>query len=161
MDACLLPLRRFVTGWRRTVEREEARPSFSSCGRLRGRRRALLRNRPERAGFSRLVQLRRLAWFFVGGLVAAAGLGGAADKFIAPPAAPEPAHRFDVAVGRDAQGPHAVDYQRLDQRLQRIVEDPAMVGLAVGIVENGQSRVLKGYGRTFAGGSEPGTPNTL
>jgi beta-lactamase class C len=36
-----------------------------------------------------------------------------------------------------------------------------MVGLAVGIVENGQIRFLKGYGTTEAGGTEPVTANTV
>jgi beta-lactamase class C len=105
------------------------------------------------------VQLRRFAWYFVGGLAAAAGLWAAALKFSTP--VPAPPHRFDVAVGQDAQGPHAVDYQRLDQRLQRLIEDPAMVGLAVGVVEDGQIRFIKGYGTTVAGGSEHVTPDTV
>ena len=36
-----------------------------------------------------------------------------------------------------------------------------MVGLAVGVVENGEIRFLKGYGVTQAGGSEPVTPSTV
>jgi beta-lactamase class C len=36
-----------------------------------------------------------------------------------------------------------------------------MVGLAVGIVENGQIRFLKGYGETVAGSGDPVTVNTL
>jgi beta-lactamase class C len=107
------------------------------------------------------VQLRRLAWFFVGGLAAAAGLWAAVYRVTTPVAAPAAAHRFDVAVGQDEGGPHAVDYQRLDERLQRLVEDPAMVGLAVGVVENGQIRFIKGYGTTFAGGSERVTADTV
>jgi beta-lactamase class C len=106
------------------------------------------------------VQLRRFAWFFIGGLAAAAGLWAAAIKFTRPvPAAPP--HRFEVAVGEDAQGPHAVDYQRLDARLQQLMADPAMVGLAVGVVEDGRIRFVKGYGTTFAGGREPVTPDTV
>ena len=40
-------------------------------------------------------------------------------------------------------------------------DDPAMVGLAVGIVEGGQIRFLKGYGVTGAGGAEPVTADTV
>jgi len=106
------------------------------------------------------VQLRRLAWFFVGGLVLAAGLWAAALRFSSPLPS-EPPRRFDVAVGQDAEAPHRVDYRRLDERLQRLMADPAMVGLAVGVVEDGQIRFIKGYGTTVAGGSEPVTPDTV
>lgn len=105
------------------------------------------------------MQLRRIAWFFVGGLVAAAALWVAALKFTTP--VPPPPQRFDVAVGQDTQSPHAVDYRRLDERLQRLMQDPAMVGLAIGVVEDGRLRFIKGYGVTVAGGSEPVTPDTV
>jgi beta-lactamase class C len=36
-----------------------------------------------------------------------------------------------------------------------------MVGMAVGVVEQGQIRFMKGYGVTFAGGNEPVTPDTV
>src|SRR3546814_12232170 len=36
-----------------------------------------------------------------------------------------------------------------------------MVGLAVGIVEDGRIRFLKGYGTTVAGGDEPVTIDTI
>ncbi len=55
----------------------------------------------------------------------------------------------------------AIDYPRFDRRLQALVEKPDMVGLAVGIVENGQIRFLKGYGETIAGSGDPVTVNTL
>jgi beta-lactamase class C len=48
----------------------------------------------------------------------------------------------------------------LDARLQRLVEDKSMVGLAVGIVEDGRIRFVKGYGVTEAGG-QPVTPDTI
>lgn len=54
-----------------------------------------------------------------------------------------------------------VDYARLDQRLQRLVEQDNMVGLAVGVVENGRIQFLKGYGTTIAGGDEPVTTDTI
>ena len=43
-----------------------------------------------------------------------------------------------------------IDYARLDQRLQRLASERTMVGLAVGVVENGEIRFLKGYGTTQA-----------
>ena len=54
-----------------------------------------------------------------------------------------------------------IDYARLDARLQRLMERPSMVGLAVGIVENGRITFLKGYGETLAGSGEPVTPQTV
>ena len=54
-----------------------------------------------------------------------------------------------------------VDYGRLDERLRRLAEKPTMVGLAVGIVENGRITFLSGYGETLAGSGEPVTPQTV
>lgn len=106
------------------------------------------------------VRLRRFVWYFVAGLLAAAGLWIAALQLTRP--APAPNRRFDVAVGSSGgERPHAVDYARLDERLNRLMADPAMVGLAVGIVEDGRIRFIKGYGVTFAGGSEPVTADTV
>lgn len=58
-------------------------------------------------------------------------------------------------------GPQRVDYDRVDQRLQSLVQGRDMVGLAVAIVENGQIRFVKGYGVTEAGGAEPVNPHTV
>jgi beta-lactamase class C len=54
-----------------------------------------------------------------------------------------------------------IDYRALDQRLQLLMTKPAMVGLAVGIVENGRITFLKGYGETLAGSGDPVTPATV
>ena len=73
-----------------------------------------------------------------------------------------PTARFDMPVG-NSETPKAsnVDYARLDTRLQRLMEKPGMIGLAVAVVEDGEIRFIKGYGHTFAGGDEPVTPNTV
>ncbi|HEY0414214.1 MAG TPA: serine hydrolase domain-containing protein [Allosphingosinicella sp.] len=55
----------------------------------------------------------------------------------------------------------AVDYATLDRRLQALMQAPNMIGMAVGVVEDGQIRFLKGYGETVAGSGDPVTPNTL
>jgi len=55
----------------------------------------------------------------------------------------------------------AVDYNMLDHRLTRLMDAPNMIGMAVGVVENGQIRFLKGYGETVAGSGDKVTPNTL
>jgi len=54
-----------------------------------------------------------------------------------------------------------VDYVRLDQRLQRLAQKPSMVGLAVGVVENGRITFLNGYGETLAGSGDKVTPMTV
>jgi beta-lactamase class C len=64
-------------------------------------------------------------------------------------AAVEPAARRDV------------DYRLLDGRLQELMKKPAMVGLAVGVVENGRITFLKGYGETLEGSGDPVTPETV
>ena len=54
-----------------------------------------------------------------------------------------------------------IDYARLDARLRRMVEKPTMVGMAVGIVENGRITFLNGYGETLEGSGQPVTPETV
>ena len=54
-----------------------------------------------------------------------------------------------------------VDYALLDQRLQQLMTRPAMVGLAVGVVENGRITFLRGYGETQEGSGDPVTPETV
>jgi beta-lactamase class C len=56
---------------------------------------------------------------------------------------------------------HDVDYALLDGRLKQLIKRPTMVGLAVGVVENGRITFLKGYGETLAGSNEPVTPETV
>jgi beta-lactamase class C len=54
-----------------------------------------------------------------------------------------------------------VDYALLDRRLDQLITKPAMVGLAVGVVENGRITFLQGYGETEAGSHDPVTPDTV
>jgi beta-lactamase class C len=54
-----------------------------------------------------------------------------------------------------------IDYRLLDARLKQLATKPAMVGLAVGVVENGRITFLQGYGETLAGSGEPVTPETV
>ena len=99
-------------------------------------------------------------WF--GGATAAAALGmlalttegpeeGGARPAQAAPAAPE-ARRHP---------PRAVDYALVDARLRRLMTDPRMVGLAIGIVEDGQITYLRGYGETLRGTGDPVTADTV
>ena len=54
-----------------------------------------------------------------------------------------------------------IDYRLLDARIQQLMHKPAMVGMAVGIVENGRITFLKGYGTTLEGSGDPVTPETV
>ncbi|MFL6785454.1 MAG: serine hydrolase domain-containing protein, partial [Sphingomicrobium sp.] len=54
-----------------------------------------------------------------------------------------------------------IDYRLLDQRLRLLMTKPAMVGLAVGVVENGRITFLQGYGETLKGSGDPVTPETV
>jgi beta-lactamase class C len=77
------------------------------------------------------------------------------------PAASSPAGRRDAAIAQAARLPSVIDYPRLDERLGRLMQERDMVGLAVGVVEGGQIRFLKGYGETFEGSGQPVNSNTL
>ncbi len=65
-----------------------------------------------------------------------------------------------IASGSGGAAP-LVDYARLDKRLQRLADQENMIGLAVGIVEGGRIRFLKGYGVTDTVANQPVTPNTV
>jgi beta-lactamase class C len=54
-----------------------------------------------------------------------------------------------------------IDYAALDTRFRRLVAKPAMVGMAVGIVEQGRITFLAGYGEIEAGSKQPVTPDTV
>ena len=55
----------------------------------------------------------------------------------------------------------SIDYPALDRRLQHLIREPSMVGMAVGVVENGRITFLNGYGETVAGSGERVTPDTV
>ncbi len=65
-------------------------------------------------------------------------------------------------VGHASEAPPStVDYRRLEQRIGKLMQDPDMVGLAVGTVERGHVRFLRGFGETLAGSGRPVTPDTV
>ena len=80
---------------------------------------------------------------------AAASRAKTDDRISASLATIEPASRSRIA------------YDRLDARLRQMAERPNMVGLAVGVVENGRITFLNGYGETIEGSGEKVTPETV
>ena len=55
------------------------------------------------------------------------------------------ADRCAAEIGQaQSDKPSTIDYRRLDERLTRLMQEEDMVALAVGVVEHGQNRILKG-----------------
>ena len=69
------------------------------------------------------------------------------------------AHLKLAALSTDSR--RDIDYKTLDERLRDLMRKPAMVGLAVGVVENGRITFLQGYGETLARSGDPVTPETV
>jgi beta-lactamase class C len=81
------------------------------------------------------------------------------------PAPPAPV-RADAEKGLSAEPvsqdqPSKVDYRQLEMRIARLMQDPDMVGLAVGMIERGQVRYVRGFGEVVAGSGTPVTPDTV
>ena len=100
------------------------------------------------------------------GLGAAGLLGGLAWLMTLPEPAPEtaPVSPRQAQLRFAAVTPSArrdINYAALDERLKRLAEKKAVVGLAVGIVENGRITFLSGYGEEIAGSGRPVTPQTV
>src|SRR5262249_33457622 len=72
---------------------------------------------------------------------------------------PSRAHLRLAALSTESR--RDVDYALLDQRVKRLMARPAMVGMAVGVVENGRITFLRGYGETLAGSGDPVTTDTV
>lgn len=83
----------------------------------------------------------------------------AAEKEAAAQAATVQAHRKLATVSLGDR--KNIDYAALDHRLKLLAEKPVMVGMAVGIVENGRITFLSGYGETLEGSGEKVTPETV
>ncbi len=88
---------------------------------------------------------------------------GTAAIMLRPGAGPhDPARKANAALAIvSPSSRHDVNYPLLDARLQQLVQRRTMVGLAVGVVENGRITFLKGYGETLAGSNEAVTPETV
>jgi beta-lactamase class C len=116
------------------------------------------------------VPARRIALIVLILLLVGAGLVWAVSRVrVVPPGgqgaeAPEEVtarNGFEAEIGERARAPSIVDYRRLDERLRRLADKPNMVGLAVGVIENGEIRFLQGYGTTASDNREPVSVDTV
>lgn len=108
--------------------------------------------------------LRRVSFYLFVVIVLLGLAWAAAIRFTRP--IDEPARtgaaRFETEVAEgEAPAPSTIDYARLDARLQQLMAEPQMVGLAVAVIENGRIRFAKGYGETIAGSGDPVTTATV
>jgi beta-lactamase class C len=69
--------------------------------------------------------------------------------------------RAHLKLASLSKGDRTIDYRSLDARLQRLIQEHSMVGMAVGVVENGRITFLNGYGETVAGSGDRVTPDTV
>ncbi len=118
-----------------------------------------------KAGLGKGISLQRAQKLGLGLFVLLTGASLLAMRPHAPAAAagPDPkvvaAHLKLAALSPSSR--QDVDYRLLDARLRQLMTRPAMVGLAVGVVENGRITFLQGYGETLAGSGDPVTPETV
>lgn len=113
---------------------------------------------PKVHAFRKARQRKKIA--AVSGLVAA--LVAIATLGVPSPKPPPPAELLlDLVPEPAAQAPAKVDYQQLEARIARLMQEPDMVGLAVATIENGQPRFLRGYGETRAKSGAPVTADTV
>lgn len=95
---------------------------------------------------------------FLGGPLQSERVAGGLSVLLDPPAgAREPGGGIEHLDSRSG----LIDYNALDARLTALMDDPAMTGLAVGIVENGEITFARGYGETLKGSGEPVTLDTV
>jgi len=88
----------------------------------------------------------------------------AAIRFAIPQVQPgEKGHAVAIEALRETVNapPAKVDYARLETRIAKLMQMPDMVGLAVGTIEGGRVRFVKGYGETLAHTGAPVTPDTV
>ena len=105
------------------------------------------------------------SWIVGAAALAAVGLlamvTDPSDDGAPPTAPPQQAKAAPAPPPARRHPPRAVDYALVDARLRRLMTDPHMVGLAIGIVEDGQITYLRGYGETLKGSGNPVTPDTV
>jgi beta-lactamase class C len=91
--------------------------------------------------------------------IAVAALAWFAAGIAKPREHPKPAPVALIDVPRLGAG--RIDYHRLDQRLQRLVAEEEMAGLAVAVIEGGKINFVKGYGETVGNSGDKVTTHTV
>lgn len=95
-------------------------------------------------------------------IMAGAAALGVASWTAAPPPAQATVVTSTLSADPVTGGePARVDYRRLEARIAQLMQEPGMVGLAVGTVERGRVRFVRGFGETVAGSGVPVTPDTV
>src|SRR5205823_1507885 len=112
-------------------------------------------------GVMRLNQRILVGLSALGMLGAGVGLLAASENRAIPPGKAQLIQAHAKLAALSVASRHDVDYARLDSRLQQLMHNPSMVGLAVGIVENGRITFLNGYGETATRDGNPVTPETV
>ena len=69
--------------------------------------------------------------------------------------------RTHLKLAALSKGERTIDYRALDGRLHDLMRERTMVGMAIGVVENGRITFLNGYGETVAGSGDRVTPDTV
>lgn len=105
--------------------------------------------------------MRRVQWL-AAGLILIAVAVAALFPFRAhrPPRATQAVSAL-ISTPEPNRPPSKVDYARLEQRISLLMRDPDMVGMAIGTVEHGRVRFLRGFGSTVAGSADAVTPETV
>ncbi|MBC2776876.1 serine hydrolase domain-containing protein [Parasphingopyxis marina] len=83
-----------------------------------------------------------------------------AEVIAVPPTEPAPVEQNGRIIDFDARS-GLVDYREIDRRIESLMEDPAMVGLAVAVMENGEIVFASGYGETVNASNDPVTLDTV
>ena len=113
---------------------------------------------------------RRLTWLAVGMAPLVLLLGAMVLAHVMGPHAKASASRASASL--TPRGPlhlptkpsdwrGAIDYRALDRRLDAMMTDRSMEGLAVAVVENGRLSFVRGYGRTAAEHGQPVNAGTV
>lgn len=104
---------------------------------------------------------RRKALIALSVLTLGAGVFAASHFAARPTTSGEPPEATANGEVHRPETPARVDYRRLEARIARLMQEPDMVGLAVGTIERGQVRFVKGFGETVAHTGSSVTPDTV
>ncbi|MDB5697422.1 MAG: class beta-lactamase-related serine hydrolase, partial [Alphaproteobacteria bacterium] len=105
---------------------------------------------PGRASLKARIASASIAALVLGLFIIGASGGSISGGGSSPGAAAAPGPSNGIQISEAQRRATAIDYGLLDSRLQQLAQKDPVVGLAVGVVEDGEIRFLKGYGETVA-----------